>query len=111
MRNVIWSPGILNVIVQCFINNKTPEETWKEIQSNANSHDLNRFKTHFSKKAKKKEVNEEDLIVRRIKNEMNSAKQILPLGSDALNQWINNEGNARTYAWRRQKKKELLNEQ
>ena len=42
---------------------------------------------------------------------MNSAKQILPFGSDALRQWINNEGNARTYAWRKQKKKELLNEQ
>ena len=110
MKNLVWSPSILNIIVQCYINNRTPEETWKEIQGSANSQDLSRFKTHFGKKAKKKEVNEEDLIVRRIKNEMNSAKQILPLGADALKQWSNNEGNARTYAWRRQKKSELLNE-
>jgi len=83
---------------------------WQEIKNSANTQDLNRFKTHFDKKAKKKEVNEEDLIIRRIKNEMSSAKQILPLGADALKQWINNEGNARTYAWRRQKKSELSNE-
>lgn len=110
MKNLVWAPSILNIVVQCYINNKTPEETWQEIKNSANSQDLNRFKTHFDKKAKKKEVNEEDLIIRRIKNEMSSAKQILPLGADALKQWINNEGNARTYAWRRQKKRELSNE-
>lgn len=110
MKNLVWAPSILNIVVQCYINNKTPEETWQEIKNSANAQDLSRFKTHFDKKAKKKEVNEEDLIVRRIKNEMSSAKQILPLGADALKQWINNEGNARTYAWRRQKKRELSNE-
>ena len=109
-RKSIWAPSIINVIVQSYINNKTPQETWKEIQSTVNANDLLRFENFFLKKAAKKDIDVQDLILKRIKNEMNSAKQIIPLGNDALNQWINNEGKARTYAWRKQKKRELSNE-
>lgn len=109
-RKSIWAPSIIDVIVQSYINNKTPQETWKEIQSKVDANDLLRFENFFLRKAAKKDVDVQDLILRRIKNEMNSAKQIIPLGDDALKQWINNEGKARTYAWRRQKKREVLNE-
>lgn len=109
-RRMIWSPDILRCLVSAHKLNMTPEEVWKYIENNANSNDVKKFVNHFEKKSFSKGLDCKETIIKRVKNEINSAKQIIPLGDDALNQWINNIGNARTYAWRRQKKRELNNE-
>lgn len=107
-RRMVWSPEILRCLVEAYQKDMTPENTWKYIKNNANNHEVEKFTNHFEKKSSRKGIDCEDLIIKRVKNEIASAKQIIPLGEEALYQWINNIGSARTYAWRRQKKQEFL---
>lgn len=104
---MVWSPEILKCLVEAYQKGMTPEKAWEYIQANANNYDVEKFTKHFQKKSESKGVSCKDLIIKRVKNEITSAKQIIPLGNDALYQWINNIGAARSYAWRRQKKREL----
>ena len=106
-RRMVWSPEILRCLVEAYQKDMTPEKTWEYIKKNADCNEVEKFKNHFEKKSLSKGIDCKDLIIKRVKNEISSAKQIIPLGDDALYQWINNIGSARTYAWRRQKKKEL----
>lgn len=109
-RKMIWSPSILTNLVDAYLKDMTAEEIWQYIITNAKKDDVEYFVSHFKRKSTRKGVNCKDQIIKRIKNEVSSAKQIIPLGNDALNEWINNIGSARTYAWRRQKRNEMLND-
>lgn len=110
MSKMIWSPSILTNLLKAYKETSEPKKVWEFIKDNANESEVNQFIFHFKSQAMKKGVNPEDLILKRIKAEIASAKQIIPLGEECVNMWVNNIGPARTYAWRKQKKNELIKE-
>lgn len=107
MSKVIWTPSILKELISAHKKGMNHLEVWDHIRNNANSDDVNTFISHFIKKSKKLNKPESELILKRVKSEISSAKQIIKLGDDCLEMWIYNIGPARTYAWRKQKKIEL----
>ena len=107
MSKVIWTPSILEELVLAHKQGMNHLEVWDHIRTNAKNEDVDAFIKHFIKKSKKTNKPEADLILRRVKSEISSAKQIIRLGEECLEMWIYNIGPARTYAWRKQKKIEL----
>lgn len=107
-RKLVWAPSILSALIEGYQSGLSPEQIWELIQKSADKNDLEYFCSHFEKKSKKLDQDSSQIILKRIKNEISSAKQIIPLGDKALSDWTNNVGKSRTYAWRKQKRAELF---
>ena len=108
-KKIVWSPSIMEIVVNCVNSNCSPKQTVDFINSNAPKDDLAYFHKHFEKSAIKKEENKNILLEKRVKTVMKEAKEILRYGDDAISDWVNNANNARSYVWRAEKKKQFKN--
>ena len=104
--NMTWTPKIVKIIVKCYDNSLNSQQTFEQIKLELNDDELSTLYNKFTKKAKKKNCTEGQLISKRVGDLLKEAEEISRYGQDNLNDWIYNRNNARSFGWRAEKKKE-----